>query len=219
MISEDDYLLISGLQHFAFCRRQWALIHIEQQWEENFYTIDGGIMHDKAHDPFFTEKRGERIISRAVPIRSDKLHLTGVCDVVEFVSHPDGVSLFGREGKWQPYPVEYKRGSGSSKEADSLQLCAQAICLEEMLCCTKIERASLYYGELRHRVDIPLTDELRKTVEDMTGEMYELYRKKHTPTVKKSKKCPACSMKENCLPGISKQLSARAYLKQTLYEG
>ena len=206
-------MMISGLQHFSFCRRQWALIHIEQQWAENFFTVDGAFMHDKAHAPFFTEKRGERIISRAVQIRSDRLHLSGECDVVEFITDKNGVPLFGRDGLWQPHPVEYKRGSGSSEDSDSLQLCAQAMCLEEMLCCRRIETAYLYYGELRRRVAIPLIDELRETVESMVNEMYELYRRGHTPTVKKSKKCDSCSMKEICLPKITKLKSAKAYLE------
>ncbi|MEA4833237.1 MAG: CRISPR-associated protein Cas4 [Oscillospiraceae bacterium] len=211
-----DDLLLSGLQHFAFCRRQWALIHIEQQWAENFFTVDGGIMHERAHDPFFTEKRGERIVSRAIPVRSDSLHLTGECDVVEFLADPEGVQLFGREGLWQPRPVEYKRGDGGATDADSLQLCAQAMCLEEMLCCRRIDEAFLYYGELRRRVGILLTDELRNSVKDMTREMYEIYQRGCTPTVKKSKKCSSCSMKEICLPGISKQQSAKAYLEHEL---
>lgn len=211
MKDTDNFLMISGLQHFAFCRRRWALIHIEQQWAENFYTVDGSIMHERAHDPFFTEKRGERIVSRAVPVRSDRLHLSGECDVVEFLTDPGGVPLFGREGLWQPCPVEYKRGSGGSTDADSLQLCAQAICLEEMLCCRRIDSAYLYYGELRRRVDIPLTDELRKSVEDMTLEMYKIYQRGFTPPAKKSRKCSSCSMKEICLPGITKQQSAKAY--------
>ncbi len=216
---EDDYLLLSGLQHFAFCRRQWALIHIEQQWSENFYTVDGSIMHERAHDPFFTEKRGERIVSRAVPVKSDRLRLAGECDVVEFFVDPGGVPLFGRDGLWQPCPVEYKRGSGGSENADSLQLCAQAICLEEMLCCRRIDTACLYYGELRRRVDIPLNGELRRTVEDMAKEMYDIYQRGYTPSAKKSKKCTFCSMKDICLPGMSKQQSAKAYLKRELNGG
>lgn len=213
---EEDYLLLSGLQHFAFCRRQWALIHIEQQWAENFYTVDGSIIHERAHDPFFTEKRGERIVSRAVPVRSDRLHLSGECDVIEFLANPCGVALFGREGLWQPCPVEYKRGSGNSTDADSLQLCAQAICLEEMLCCRRIDSAFIYYSELRRRVAIQLTDELRQAVESMTKEMFEIYKRGYTPSAKKSKKCVLCSMKDLCLPGITKQQSARFYLTKEL---
>jgi CRISPR-associated exonuclease Cas4 len=219
MSLENDYMLLSGIQHFTFCRRQWALIYIEQQWADNYFTVDGSIMHDRTHDPFFTEKRGTRIVSRAVPVRSERLHLTGECDVVEFLADPEGVPLFGREGLWQPRPVEYKRGSGGSLEADSLQLCAQAICLEEMLCCRRIECASLYYGELRRRVDIPLTDELRSRVETTAREMYEIFRRGHTPTVKKQRSCASCSLKEICLPGISKQPSARAYLARELFGG
>ena len=128
MYHEEDFLAISGLQHFAFCRRQWALIHIEQQWQENLRTVEGHILHENAHDAFFTEKRGTVLISRGMAVQSRTLGVNGVCDVVELHASPDGVPIFGRGGKWLPIPVEYKRGSPKETDADRLQLCCQAMC-------------------------------------------------------------------------------------------
>ncbi len=129
----DQLLPLSGIQHFVFCRRQWALIHVERQWQENALTAEGRIMHRRADDPFFTEKRNDVIIARSVPVASYRLGLTGVCDVVEFQQSTQGVSLPGREGTYLPAPVEYKRGKEKHDHSDEAQLCAQAMCLEDML--------------------------------------------------------------------------------------
>jgi len=162
--NEDSYLMVSGIQHFAFCRRQWALIHIDEVWAENERTAEGRIIHDTAHDVYRSESRGEVILSRAMPIFSHALGLSGECDVVEFRrTTKDGISLHGRDGLYTVYPVEYKRGSPKENPCDILQMTAQAMCLEEMLCCTIYEGA-LYYFETRHRVKISITDELRDTV-------------------------------------------------------
>ena len=156
--SEEDYLLLSGIQHFAFCRRQWALIHIENQWAENERTVDGIIMHEKAHSGD-AESRGDAVIMRAVRVFSATLGVSGECDVVEFHRNADGISLNGHDGLWQPYPVEYKRGKPKEHNADEMQLCAQAMCLEEMLCCT-IPCGALFYGEPRRRTEVEFTPEL-----------------------------------------------------------
>jgi CRISPR-associated exonuclease Cas4 len=211
MNTEENDLMISGLQHFSFCRRQWALIHIEQQWADNYYTADGNILHNAADDPFFTEKRGGIIVSRAMPIRSVRYGIIGKCDVVEFHESPDGVPIFGREGKWLPVPIEYKRGKSKEIDADRLQLCAEAICLEEMLCCKEIPEAYLFYGETKRREKVPLTEELRTEVTRMLEEMRCFYDRGHTPIVKKSKKCTACSIKDICLPKLQKYTSAKEY--------
>ena len=108
--NENDYLLLSGLQHFAYCRRQWALIHIEQQWAENERTVDGQLFHAVAHDKERIEKRGNLLITRGLSVKSAQLGMTGVCDVVEFHKSEKGVPLFSYEGLWEPYPVEYKKG-------------------------------------------------------------------------------------------------------------
>ena len=132
---EDKYLQLSGIQHFAFCPRQWALIHIEGIWEENYLTASGRVLHQRAHDGDFFEKRGDFISARALKIASRRLGISGVCDVVEFRKSGVGIALSGYEDLWIPYPVEYKRGKNKLDDWDRLQLCAQAICLEEMLGC------------------------------------------------------------------------------------
>lgn len=143
VLPEDEYLALSGIQHFAFCRRQWALIHIEQQWAENLRTVEGDLLHRRAHGENQTESRGDTLIVCGLRVVSHWLQVQGVCDVVEFHRDPAGVTLAGREGKWQPYPVEYKRGKPTPFDADELQLCAQAMCLEEMLLCS-IPEGSLF---------------------------------------------------------------------------
>lgn len=216
--SEDDYLNLAGLQHFSFCRRQWALAYIEMQWNENLRTTEGHLLHENAHDPFFTEKRGDRIISRGMPVFSRTLGVNGVCDVVEFRASPKGVSLSGRDGTWMPAPVEYKRGAPKQIDADRLQLCCQAMCLEEMLLCGRIPKAYLYYGETARREAVPLDDALRAEVVRSLEEMHELYRKRHTPRVKPTKSCNACSLKGLCLPRLYRVGSAAGYVKQRLEE-
>lgn len=142
--------MLSGLQHFSFCPRQWALIHIEGLWAENLRTVEGELLHTKTHDPGARESRGDTLILRGLRVFSAALGLSGACDVVEFRQNPCGVPLAGREGRWQPFPVEYKRGKPKAHRADEIQLCAQAVCLEEMLCCA-IPAGALFYGETRRR--------------------------------------------------------------------
>lgn len=216
---EEDFLQLAGLQHFSFCRRQWALIHIERQWQENLRTVQGHILHETAHDSDFTEKRGGLLISRGMPVFSRTLGVSGACDVVEFRASPDGVSIFGREGTWQPCPVEYKRGSPKTHDADRLQLCCQAMCLEEMLLCRPIEQGYLYYGESRRREPVMLDASLRQRVADMLKEMHQLYSRRYTPRVKPTKSCNACSLKELCMPKLlGRTGSARTYLEGRLEE-
>lgn len=216
-MAADIDLQISGLQHFSFCRRQWALIHIEQQWAENYYTADGDIFHERSDDPYTPEKRGGLIVSHALPVRSDRLGMSGTCDVVEFRTSPDGVPIAGREGLWLPVPVEFKRGKSKEIDADRLQLCTQAICLEEMLCCPKIGCGYLFYGETRRREEVGLTDELRAEVESMLTEMRVLYERGYTPRVKQSGKCRSCSLRDICLPRLERRRSAREY-NETMWE-
>lgn len=213
--SEDDFIMLSGLQHFAFCRRQWALIHIEQQWQENLRTVEGYILHEKAHDGYLAEKRGEIIISRGMPVFSRTLGINGVCDIVELHKSPKGVNIVGREGLYRPLPVEYKRGKPKDDDCDALQLCAQAMCLEEMLLCS-IPEGYMYYGETNHRTKIVFTQELCDKVSAMLFEMHEMYRRRHTPKVKTSAACRACSMSDICIPKLCKNLSAKQYIKSSL---
>ena len=214
---EEDYLMLSGIQHYAFCPRQWALIHIEQQWEENYYTVMGNIMHENAHDKDFTEKRKNIVITRGMPIFSRTLGVRGDCDVVEFHQQKEGIPLNNYAGTYLPVPVEYKRGKPKEHDADILQLCAQAMCLEEMLVCT-VNKGFLYYGETKRRVLVEFDEGLRQKVRDSFELMHQLYNKNHTPKVKVTKACKACSLAELCLPKLNKKISVIDYLNKNLWE-
>ena len=217
MYRDEDLLQLSGIQHFAFCRRQWALAYLEQQWTENLRTVEGSLLHRRAHDEAQRERRGDTLTLRGLPIVSYTLGLSGQCDVVEFRLAPDGVPLRGETGLWRPYPVEYKRGRPKEHQADVLQLCAQAICLEEMLCCA-IPEGALFYGEPRRRTAVPFTPELRQAVRSFSEEMHQYARRGHTPKAKPTKSCNACSLKELCLPQLTRRGSVSAYLKQAMEE-
>lgn len=213
MYAEDDYLMLSGIQHFAFCRRQWAMIHIEQQWAENYRTTAGELMHKKAHDESAFEKRGNVLTVRGLRISSHELGVSGQCDVVEFQQAENGVTLYGYDGNWNPVPVEYKHGKPKENNADELQLCAQAICLEEMFQ-TVIPEGYLFYGENRRRSHVDFTEDLREEVKKMTKEMHELFRRGHTPNVKPTKQCKACSLENLCVPKLQKTMKVREYIQQ-----
>lgn len=196
---DSDFLMISGLKHFQFCRRRWALVHIEQLWEENVLTLEGHYMHERVHDDGFTEARGAVLLSRGMPVRSQELKITGICDMVELYKDDDGVPIQGRAGKWRLYPVEYKLGQPDAQGADALQLCAQAMCLEEMFV-TDIPEAALYYGKIRRRQRVLLTNELRDQVKKAVTEMHQLMLKGYTPKAKIGKACKGCSLVELCQP-------------------
>lgn len=212
---EDDYLQISGIQHYVFCPRQWALIHIENIWQENFLTASGRVLHNKAHSGDTAEKRGDTIIFRSLKVSSSRLGLSGECDVVEFNRSDKGVRLSNYEELWLPYPVEYKRGKTKISDCDRMQLVAQAVCLEEMLCC-EIEKGALFYGEPRRREVVKFSDELRSTLESVVNEMHRLSARKHTPKAKQGNHCKSCSLKDYCLPKLSKKPNVRKYLEDNL---
>lgn len=214
-MNEDDLLMMSGIQHFAFCRRQWALIHIERQWTDNGHTAEGQIFHHRAHEGENVECRGNTIIMRGLRVQSKKLMMTGICDVVEFHRKPSGITLRGYDGFYSVYPVEYKKGAPKEYEggnADSLQLCAEVMALEEMLACT-IEEGSLFYGETRHRLRVPMNAELRETVVQMAEEMQQYWKRGYTPKVKRHRGCAACSLKDICLPG-KMQMNVTEYIRR-----
>ena len=213
---EDDYLMISGIQHFAFCRRQWALIHLEQQWTENYKTMDGNFMHRQAHNGAFHEKRKDIIISRGMPVFSRIMGVSGICDIVEFHKCEDGVKLFGHRDLYSIYPVEYKKGKPKKSDEDILQLTAQTMCLE--MFSTRIEEGAIFYGETRRREQVYFSSELREEVENMFSEMHEYYKKNYTPKVKKTKACQSCSLKNLCLPKLEKTVSVKKYMSQ-IFEG
>ena len=213
--AEDDYLQLSGIQHFAFCRRQWALMQIEQQWADNWRTIDGTAMHDRAHNEKLGEKRNGVFTANSLRVSSRALGLSGQCDVVEFHADPDGVAIHGRKGRWFPFPIEYKRGKSKIDDCDRLQLCAQAMCLEEMLAC-RIERGALFYGAAHRREQVEFTAGLREKVFGLAKEMHEAFERKRTPEPRRDKKCKECSLVNLCLPRLVK--SASKYMEDALCE-
>lgn len=214
---EDEYLMLSGIQHFQFCKRQWALIHIEQQWEENVQTIEGQYLHRKADNPFTREKRGNKLIVRSLPIKSRDLKITGICDVVEFVKDENGIQLTNEDGKYLIYPVEYKRGKPKKDDSDILQLTSQAMCLEEMFVC-EVNTGYMYYNEIKHRVEVNLTKEYKNKVRSVVNEMQEYYKKRYTPKVKTGNFCKKCSLQNICLPNLMTKRSVKSYIEGKLAE-
>lgn len=202
--NEEEFLALSGIQHFIFCRRQWALIHLEQQWEENVRTVEGRIMHERAHDGQASETRNGVRIVRELRVHSVILGIYGVCDVVEFY-------------KDKIIPIEYKKGSPKPHDADEMQLLLQAMCLEEMLC-QPITVGYLYYGEIRHRLKVDFTEEMKERVKAMVNEMHDYFERRYTPKVKRSKSCNACSLKELCLPQLEKAKSVNEYVQNKIEE-
>lgn len=213
--TENEYLMISGIQHFCFCRRQWALIHVEQQWAENVHTVVGELMHQKVHDPYLTEKRKDVLITRALPVVSRTLGISGECDVVEFHKEEEGVKLYGHRGLYKIYPIEYKKGKPKESEEDILQLVAQVLCLEEMFS-TDISEGALFYGETRRHDPVRVTEVLRNQVKEMISEMHQYYSRKYTPQAKYSKRCKSCSLNDICMPKMSQSISVKSYLKQAM---
>jgi CRISPR-associated exonuclease Cas4 len=207
--SEDDFIMISALQHYAFCERQCALIHIEQIWDENRATAEGRIMHERVHDQD-GESRGEVRIEYGLPLRSLRLGLVGKADVVEFHRL--------EKGGWQPFPVEYKRGKPKVDHCDLIQLCAQALCLEEMLSFS-IPAGAIFYGRTRRRLDVSFDDSLRTETEDAVKKARALIASGITPPPVYEKRCESCSLMAQCLPKtIQKRRSVKTYLARILGE-
>lgn len=225
--AEDDLLPLSGLQHLAFCERQWGLIHIEQVWSENLLTAEGRVLHDRAHKGQ-SELRGGILTARAVRLRSLRLGLVGVADVVEFhrvdsaaeAGPPTlATSLPGRHGLWRPFPVEYKHGRAKANRCDEIQLCAQALCLEEMLGVT-IESGALFYGQTKRRKEVAFDRILRDLTESLTGRMHVLFDAGVTLSATyDSRKCKSCSLLDVCRPEkIASRRDASRYLARELEE-
>jgi CRISPR-associated exonuclease Cas4 len=201
MFTEDDLLPISGLQHLAFCPRQCALIHLENIWDENRLTAEGRNIHDKTHEAH-SEWSADLRIARSLRLHSFKLGLVGQADVVEFHPSDQGVVLPGADGRWRPYPVEYKRGRPKFNHCDIVQLCAQAICLEEMLGIT-INEGALFYYRPRRRQEIDFTEELRKETTALAFQLHEFIKAGNTPVARYEKKCKSCSLLDICMPKVT----------------
>lgn len=202
--AEDDYLMLSGIQHYYFCRRQWGLIHIDQQWSENRYTAEGQQLHQKADDPYVKEKRKDLMVSRAMSVSSNKLGLSGRLDVVEFIKGDIGIKIDHKRGTWQPQIVEYKRGKPKKDDRDVIQLVAEVMCLEETLHCA-IQVSYLFYHSVNKKIAIEITEELRGLVTNFAQQMHFYYTLKKVPEAEYFKNCTLCSLYDICMPRISKK--------------
>lgn len=216
MYTEDEFLMISGIQHFSFCRRQWALIHVEDKWTENYLTVTGNIVHKRVHNKSVQDVRNNVLTIRGLDIKSSGYGISGTCDAVEFYPVEEGIHLNGLEGTWQPAPVEYKRGKTKVNDCDRLQVVAQAICLEEMFSC-RIEYGYVFYHETRRREKVDITMDFREKLEEMLEEMHAYYRRGYTPVVKATKKCGSCSLSNECMPSLlGKKESVATYVNRYL---
>jgi CRISPR-associated exonuclease Cas4 len=207
--SEDDLIQLSSLQHYAFCPRQCALIHVEQVWTENLLPAEGQIMHEHVHEEG-DESRGDVRIERGVSLRSLQLGLIGKADVIEYHRQADG--------SWQAFPVEYKRGKPKPDDSDKVQLCAQALCLEEMLN-VHIPAGALFYGKTRRRLDVEFDEALRRETQGVAQKAQELIESGQTPKPVYAKRCESCSLVAECMPKtMQKKRSVESYLKRMLNE-
>jgi len=210
MYDPDDLIPLSALQHMVFCPRQCALIHVEQTWAESRRTAEGRIMHERVHDEG-RESRGDIRIDYGVSLRSLRLGLIGKADVVEFHRRPDS-------DIWLPFPVEYKRGKPKADDCDKVQLCAQAICLEEMLS-VSIPAGALFYGQIRRRLDVFFDEGLRWETEEAARQTHVLITSGRTPSPIYAKRCESCSLMAECLPRtLQKRRSVKNYLTRILGE-
>lgn len=209
MFTEDDLLPISALQHLLFCERQCALIHVEGLWAENRLTVEGRHLHRKAHENR-VEARGSLRVARGLGLRSLALGLVGTADVVEFhPGNPPGAPA-------RPFPVEYKRGKPKTHDADRVQLCAQALCLEEMLG-VAVPAGALYYGKTRRRREVAFDDRLRALTQTTCERLHQLVASRRTPPAVREPKCESCSLLSLCLPdAIGGRRSASVYFERAV---
>jgi len=212
--SESDLLPVSALQHIIFCPRQCALIHLERVWTENLFTAEGRILHEKTHTPATERRRSTMRVEYGLSFRSLRLGLTGKADVVEFYAVAAGSS----DGREIPYPVEYKRGKPKADDSDLVQLCAQALCLEEMLG-VSVPEGALFYGRERRRTRVQFDEDLRRKTEQTALDLHEMVASGRTPPPEYGKKCKSCSLQDACLPKVcSAKRSVSKYLSSALEE-
>jgi len=228
MFEEEELLPVSALQHLLFCPRRSALVHLEGVWDENRATAEGALAHERVHEAE-PESRGDVRITRGLRIRSLRLGLVGQTDVVEFHRLPDrgppedegssiptGIALEGAEGLWWPYPIEYKSGRLRHEKGYEVQLCAQALCLEEMLK-VGIPQGALFYGKTKRRLEITFDVRLRNETEAAAQELHRIVAARQTPRARYQKKCRECSLLSVCMPKVTGvQKDVRAYLQKAI---
>ncbi len=214
MFTEDEFFQISALQHYVYCTRQCALIHVEDVWQENVFTVRGDILHEKVDTDTY-ESRGTIKTVRGLKIHSFRLGISGRCDVVEFRPQPQSPS--GREREelstcQEIVPVEFKSGEPKDDIRDKVQLCAQALCLEEMMNAT-VSHGAFFYGKIRRRVQVEIDSDLRKQTEEVIADVRELIANKQTPPADYSAKCRNCSLESVCMPKAMNERKLRNYLR------
>lgn len=220
MYDDDQMLMLSGIQHYMYCPRQWALIHIEQQWDENRLTVEGQLLHQNVDNPTYRQKNGDVITLRAVHIASHTLGLYGVTDAIELLPSDDVTDTIRHPrypGCWRPYPIEYKRGHRKPDERDEVQLAAQVICLEEMYN-IYIPEAALFYHETRHREKIQIDEHLRQLTYELSEAMHRTFESGFTPKAEERRGCRSCSLIDICTPELTKTISVAYYLKKMVDE-
>lgn len=219
--TEDEMLMLSGIQHYVFCPRQWAMIHIEQQWEENRLTTEGMLLHQHVDDPMYRQKNRNIITLRRVAIASKVLGLNGFSDAIELLPADNYIQNSIRhpkyQGNWSPVPIEYKRGKEKPDRRDEVQVAAQALCLEEMYN-IHIPNGALYYGEEHARKMVVLNEELRTFTQYCANQMHKIYQTGITPKAEYKSHCRSCSIKDICMPKLPSRCLVKNYLKTNLYE-
>lgn len=217
---DDNMLMLSGIQHYMYCPRQWGLIHLEQQWDDNQLTVEGQLLHKNVDNPASRQKNGNTITLRSVHIASHSLGLYGITDAVELIPSPseeNSITHPRYKGYWRLYPIEYKRGHSKPDERDKVQLAAQAICLEEM-CGIHIPEAALYYHETKHREVVTLDSSIRQLTYDLSAAMHKTFASGVTPKAVEQRGCKNCSVSDICVPTLSKKTGVSIYLKNTFDE-
>lgn len=213
-----DFIQINGIQHFVFCKRQWALIQLEQAWDENEDTILGQHIHRNVDDEYYHEKRKGRIYVRSMPIVSYDMMISGIADMVEYQKDSEGVNVSNYKGRWKPYVIEYKKGKPKRDDSDISQLVAQVMCIEEMAS-QRINESAIYYKSTNKRVIVDITDDRRDRVRSIVLEMHECIKNKQTPKAESCKKCQRCSLKELCVPRLTgRKKSVVNYLNEKVLD-
>ena len=217
---DDQMLMLSGIQHYMYCPRQWALIHIEQQWADNRLTAEGELLHKNVDNPAYRQKNGETINLRAVHIASHTLGLYGISDAIELIpseTKENAITHPRYAGYWRPYPIEYKRGHRKPDERDEVQLAAQVICLEEMYE-IHIPEAALFYNETRHRETVTIDERLRQLTYQLSEAMHKSFDSGITPKAVEQRGCKNCSLLEICAPELTRKTCVSYYLKKSFNE-
>jgi len=209
--NEEDYLQMSGIQHYCFCKRQWALIHLEQTWEDDARTMLGEYFHKNVDNRGSHEKRKDVIISKSIPVSSSVLGLSGVCDVVEFIRDDVGTEIPKIHGRFKILPIEYKVGRKKAGDWDGVQLCAEVMALEESFQ-TKIEEGAIYYGQEKRRTIFEMTDELRQKTIYLADEMHSLFISGKMPKAEYQPHCGKCSLFDLCMPSGSSGFGIKEYI-------